>query len=460
MRAGVVTSLAVCLLAGCSLFTDLGGVSGEEPAVLPPGTGQDGGSGGTNEDAGVTGRPPSGTFSVEVVPSRIYLDPGEQNVPVHLTLKRNEGFVAPVTITWNGLPSSVTPSSLTFAGPTTSGDVMLAAQADAKATTAGAKVLAVAGNDAAEIPVSVFVTGDLDVFANDGAFTVPSPAPPELAILAWGGGGGGGSINRSTNGSPYAGGNGGAGAWAGGLVAFAPNDKLDIRVGKGGEVTPQGGGSGGGYSSVTKDTTLLLLAAGGGGGGSGYAETNAANGTAGGAGGAATGANGGGGRGGTAAAGGAADTCGKAACDGTPPSAGAKLTGGTAGYSGGATNTLAAGGAPGGGATANRAPSGGGGGGGWFGGGGGGYRIDDPSFIVYHGNGGGGGSSYADATLVKPLTPTSTALVLGGNGPTPPRTNDPRYRPALAIGGAGAVNGASPATAGGNGRVVIVLAKP
>lgn len=447
--------LVVLLGAGCSLFTDLGGTTGEDdPSVLPPGAGQDGGIATTGDDAG-KGQSSTGAFTIEVSPTRVYLDPGQQNVPVHLELRRRTDFTAPVTLAWNGLPSTVTTSALTLAGPTTSGDVALGAAANAPASSSAVKVLAVAGTDSAEVSIELVVTGPIATLDADGTVVLPTPAPPEVGFALWGGGGGGGGMNKTS--PDYAGGSGGGGGFAGGRVAAKSGDTFVVKVGQGGKVTNQSGATGGGYTAVLRGGVTLLLAGGGGGGGAGYGQTNLASGTAGGAGGGSQGKNGGGGRAATATAGGAADTCTKAACDGIAPTPGTMLQGGNGGYPSSGAPGIVMGALPGGGSSAANAPSGGGGGGGWFGGGGGGFRVVDPTYIIYMGNGGGGGSGYVDPAVTPVVA--GAQLLEAGSGTQPARTTDVHYQAGTGTGGAGAVQ-QGPGTVGGKGRMVAFFFKP
>src|SRR4051794_6153166 len=69
--------------------------------------------------------------------------------------------------------------------------------------------------------------------------------------------------------------------------------------------------------------------------------------------------------------------------------------------------------------------------------------------------GGGSGQPYPSVLLIGGLTLKS------GTGTTPPFNTDTRYRPRIAVGGAGgSQNPDSLATVGGPGRVSAVIAKP
>ena len=453
-------------VTACALFTNLDGYSGQSPpaSTSPAGDGEgDGGGpsivtadgsspvGPVLTDAGADATSASGAFSLGVTPGMVFLDPGQQNVPLSVTVSRTGSFAAPVTVSINGLPSAVHANSLTLTASDSTGTVNLGADANAVAGAAGITVLGVAGTDSASIPIALFVTGVVQTLTAAGTVTFASPIPPLVDFYAWGGGGAGGGINPSSgNTTPFRGGAGGAGGLAAGRVATSAGASFAVKVATGGALANGAGGSGGGYSVVARGATLLLVGPGGGGGGSGYAETNASDGTPGGAGGGATGANGGG-LGGTSNAGGAADLCGSS-CNGTAPSAGSSLLGGAGGSEG--PGMSMSGGSPGGGPSIVRLPSGGGGGGGWFGGGGGGFKIVDPAYIIYHGDGGGGGSGHLDPSV----TPIGAGLFRGSgtNPPTPAF-----YRPGVAVGGIGAINdNATAATPGGPGCVVVVLAKP
>ena len=255
---------------------------------------------------------------------------------------------------------------------------------------------------------------------------VPSDVT-SINVKVWGAGGGGGG--GWSQGYP-----GGGGGFTSATVAVVPGEILTVLVGQGGSngsfygpgsdygggggsapntTDPGYGGSGGGRSAIRRGTTELVDAGGGGGGGS---RNTTAGSEGGGAGGGAVGQAG-------------FQVAGTPANGGGPLSGGAGAVCATCGASGTAGVALT-GGHPG------QQSYGGGGGGGWFGGGGGGYEGG----IVM--GGGGGGSGYASGLGV-----TNPNLVTGSAN-IPAQQTDASY-----VSGVGA--GGVPASAGGNGEVVI-----
>ena len=402
------------------------------PAPLADGGGGSTTDAGPNADADVDAAS-TAKFTLSVGPE-LYIAPGEQNITLAVSITRAEGFDDPVTISVNGLPSAVHVGPLTLTDNAT-GTLVFGADPSALIGGATITVLGIAGRLSASASLSLFIAGQWEFDAN-GAFVVPQVVPPTLDFYLWGGGGGGGGTSGNQN--PTNGGHGGAGGAALGRVPVTPAEALTIQVGGGGQVKHSSSGSGGGYTALLRDTTPLLLAGGGGGGGYGYGISSTILGTDGGAGGGEAGGGAeGGAQGGTATAGGlGAGT--HAMKDGTA------LLGGL-GLGGTGVNSVP-GALPGGGA----ASSGGGGGGGFFGGGGG---------KPYSGGGGGSGFA-ADSVLAIGESPR----LLTGIGKTPPLTSSVYYAAGVGIGGTrsdapGTSFGSDP-TPGGNGRVVVVLAKP
>ena len=398
----------------------------------------------------------SSKFGISTSVSSIYLDRGEQNVALQVSITRAPSFTTPVTISVNGLPSAVHVSALTLADGDTSGTLFFGADPTAILGGATISVLGVAGDHTARTSLALYIAGQMD-FDTDGSFIVPQLETPTLDFYLWGAGGGGGGTNDKRGATAAVqGGNGGAGGAAVGRVAVTPGEQLTIRVGaRGNVVAGPIAGSGGGFTSVMRGETPLLMAGGGGGGGHGFGYddgSSAATGDGGdgGAGGGTAGKTGTftGGQGGSANAGGAAgnaDVKGKA---------GESFLGG---YGAGASATNGTiGGLPGGGG----GYFGGGGGGGYFGGGGGGHYSGGS--YNRHGTGGGGGSGYAESSVL-PLN--EGALLIAGASQTPPLTDSPYYVTGVGVGGTQGSCTGSPCvpvlpTPGGNGRVVVVLAKP
>lgn len=260
-------------------------------------------------------------------------------------------------------------------------------------------------------------------------FTVPAGVT-RLVVHAWGGGGGGTTM------SSRPGGRGGGGAYVNGSIAVTPGETLVVTPGRGGSV-PAGahgtavqggggggvpskvqgdlyGGGGGGATVVARASGATLLVAGGGGGGGGYAAS-------GGAGGMNQGRRGG-------------DGAVSSAVYQVPTGTDTKATAGGGGSTtaGGAGSFPGASGRPlsGGDCTFGTRNQCGGGGGGYRGGGAG----DD--------GGGGGGSSWTGG-----LAQTGGAA---GAGWAPGGNRSAFYAAGAGVGGA-------LRTAGGHGRVVLVL---
>jgi hypothetical protein len=127
------------------------------------------------------------TLTVTAVPSALTIYPGQQNVPVAVTVSAVD-YSGPVTVTFTGLPSGVTVSPLTIAGGST-GTLNLSASISAgqegftdqgpsmtTAWTASASVVAAAGSLQASAPFP------LSVSISNPAFQ-PAPSNLNLPIL-------------------------------------------------------------------------------------------------------------------------------------------------------------------------------------------------------------------------------------------------------------------------------------
>ena len=272
-------------------------------------------------------------------------------------------------------------------------------------------------------------------------FEVPSGVTT-VTVELWGAGGGvGGGASYYSQ--------GGAGAYAYGILTVTPLQVLTVIVGGSGPYNgllsayPDGGvggganttyeGGGGGRSAIQIVPGTDVITAGGGGGGGGGGGSNGAGGGGGagafgGSGSAGLTANGGGGGGGGQAAGGTAGA-------GGASTAGAAYTS-TGGGSGGTNGTN----------------GGGGGGGGYYGGGGGGTNGTNKC------GGGGGGSSWYNVGLVaSPSSIAGSSGVAGGTLPVPAPNNANADYTGNAIYGPGAGGGFynNLIYPGGPGEVVI-----
>ena len=283
-------------------------------------------------------------------------------------------------------------------------------------------------------------TGSLQTFA------IPTGATSATAYM-WGAGGGGASHSK-----------GGAGGYASAVINLSGLSNLYLVVGQGGspkDTQGYSGANGGGLSGIFSSNTIsqanAILVSGSGGGSAGGNE--------GGAGGGGGGANlsgtdgdsdartgGAEGHGGTTSAGGAAAT-GNGSWVSTTAQAGSALTGGDGAVpQNGTSNVLKTSNYLQGGRSTDTNGgfyAGGGGGSGYYGGGGGwsGY-----------GGGGGGGSGYANTSICSSVSGTSGSA---GNT-TAPENSNTHYASGIAVGG----NNSSlttAGTAGGNGRIVLVL---
>src|ERR1700722_7479307 len=108
------------------------------------------------------------TFTVTAVPSSLTIHPGQQNVPVSITLG-NSSYTGPITDTLTGLPSGITVSPLTLSGGGT-GNLMLSASVAAgnegfydgtnASWTATVTVVAAAGSTQAssQFPLTVSIS--------------------------------------------------------------------------------------------------------------------------------------------------------------------------------------------------------------------------------------------------------------------------------------------------------------
>jgi hypothetical protein len=108
------------------------------------------------------------TFTVTAVPSSLTIHPGQQNVPVSITLG-NSSYTGPITVTLTGLPSGITVSPLTLSGGGT-GNLMLSASVAAgnegfydgtnASWTATVTVVAAAGSTQAssQFPLTVSIS--------------------------------------------------------------------------------------------------------------------------------------------------------------------------------------------------------------------------------------------------------------------------------------------------------------
>lgn len=423
--AGAAVLFSATFAAACSLWTDLDGL-------------------GSTTDASTTDAlaeaAPAGGFTIGVTPSHITADPGDVATTVVVTVTRGVGFTERVQFAVSGgIPNAATTPSDVDVNATTTTMTVLApngAVVDYLEHKFVVRGTSVSGPQTATADLFLRV-GSLLVPGDGGVISVPGFAYA-IDVKAWGAGGGGGPYRMYADG-----GNGGPGGFAFARFAVTPNSTLYAIAGTGGPGSGYGGG-GGGFSGLRDGANTYWLIAGGGGGGA-----TAATGTGlGGAGGGATGAGAGGGcgpgGGATQTGGGAGGTC----SSGTAATDGASLSGGDA------VTPAGLGGVPGGGRGSGSVGSyqatGGGGGGGYFGGGGGGAY----GFSVSAGGGGGGGSSHvrdggADAMLAR------------SDAAAPPATTDPDYAPGVGVGGTGGDHNALvPAKSGGDGRVVVRLAKP
>ena len=247
-------ALTAALAVGCSVLTDLDGLS------RPSGSGDAGDAGADVVDA----PPPATGFTISVAPPHVTADRGDPSVSVTVSAVRAADFTGPITITLNGAPpaAGITGvSSLTLSGTTTSGPLTFAI--DAKATTGDytIDVLGQSGTFTALAHFGLRVDSVLFMGAKSTALTVPAYATT-LDVQAWGGGGGAGGYHGYANG-----GNGGAGGFSAAHLTVAPGASLDVLVATGGGAGASYSGGGGGYSAVKTGSTYLLVAGGGGGGG-------------------------------------------------------------------------------------------------------------------------------------------------------------------------------------------------
>jgi CshA-type fibril repeat protein len=294
------------------------------------------------------------------------------------------------------------------------------------------------------------------------AFTIPADVT-SLYVNAWGGGGGG---------TPAAGladpGQGGGGAYTGGLFNVTPGQTLTLQVGEGGHAlgspTYGGGGSagtsagtpeltgasGGGASSVSLAGSIKFVAGGGGGAGSaaalsgtdplnpGTRDSSFVNYLSGGGGGLPAGnshafsARYQGGAA-TTSAGGSAAVANDSGC--SLATAGSSLQGGN----GGANTDASQGG-------------GGGGGGGFYGGGGGGCFGPVTTANSGQGGGGGGGSSYYSGTLFAEGQSGQTSTTTLSHANAGANTNE-QYETGVGIGSSGSET--EDLGDGGNGEIVL-----
>jgi hypothetical protein len=411
--------LVVPAVAACSLITDLDAIA---PAPAACESCSDAGADVAVVDA--TGTDASAKdFVISIqspTPAIVTLDSSTTTVSVVVAVQRFGSFNGAIDLTFQPIPSGITQPAQTkiLSGETTapvniskSGGPL--APGDYDVEVAGTDVTA---TESSKAWLTIHVPGVIGTFTNPDTttdFTIPLSVRG-VRIKAWGGGGGGGTTY--TNGALHPGGSGGGAGFVLIDQVVSGGDVLTVVVASG---SPAGGG-GGGYSAVSKKGVLtpLCLAAGGGGGGDGSFNLDGDNG---GAAGGDTGMNGGdgsstGGTGGSQSAGGTSFS-----------------TGGPGMLDLGGNGTMSCPfspnpGAPGGGKACF---TGGGGGAGLYGGGGGGTKQGA-------GGGGGGGSSLPAGK--------STA----GNGVSAGGNTDTDYS-------SGTGNGGAKDTAGGNGRVVILV---
>jgi hypothetical protein len=353
------------------------------------------------------------------------------------------------TITYSVLSGSL-PTGLSLNSST--GAITGTAGTVGSSTTSSFTLRATANSKTADRAFTITVEPAVLTFSYTGSiqsWTKPAAVSSVTAYI-WGAGGGGGGRGPSA----AQGKNGGAGAYSTGIINVSSLSNLYFVVGQGGfggGASNEKGGSGGGLSailsssSITQGNSLLISGSGGGGsgsdgaaagagGGGGYANQNGSGGFAD----TRTAQQTEGGGGTTSAGGSAGNATISDIYTSTYPTAGSALQGGNGGQqeSGGSLNSAAY--YQGGRSYDDNgygAWMGGAGGSGYFGGGGGtnGYA-----------GGGGGGSGYANLSFLSSVSGTNGS----GNSTTAPNNASAFYSSGIAVGG-------SPATNGGNGKIVI-----
>jgi hypothetical protein len=142
--------------------------------------------------------------------------------------------------------------------------VSLSAGANISLTTNG-QTLTISGTGSGGSSVSNYIP-NIQYFASNGNFTVPTGVSKVL-IEVWGGGGGGGGSYNDNNGCTATGGGGGGGSYSKWIFSVTAGTVYPVTIGAGGAGGTGNTGSGSGGNGGTSSVGGLIAAAGGTGGG-------------------------------------------------------------------------------------------------------------------------------------------------------------------------------------------------